>query len=166
MLFTGYENESDFKSRLGYDESYGGVKSILDCFISRDTDTLEESYGITEEQLGSFIYRDFNGNEVGLTQDDVITGVGRIEIDGDYDTTYTKYLSDLDAAEIRAIIKSIYWQQEEVYIALLDLHGYEVTENEDEQWVATNETDRWESEPFETEEEARENAIQDLCATL
>ncbi len=46
-------------------------------------------------------YTDSNGNEVGLpTEND---GTGRIEIDGDYDTTYCIHVEDLTEDEFDAI---------------------------------------------------------------
>lgn len=59
-----------------------------------------------EFQIGSFTeslflqddgtYTDCAGNSVGLTSEDVSSGIGRIELDGDYDTTYTLRLGDAD----------------------------------------------------------------------
>jgi hypothetical protein len=45
-----------------------------------------------------------NGNEVGLTMEEANSGIGRIDLDGDYDTTYTTYLEDISEKEIQAII--------------------------------------------------------------
>ena len=103
-LFVGYENESNFKNRLGWDTSYDGVKCILDCFTDRDLDTLEEAYGITETELGEYIYKDGNGNSVGLTEADEETGVGSINEDNEYDTTYTCLLKDCSEDELQLII--------------------------------------------------------------
>lgn len=41
-------------------------------------------------------FRDDSGNGVGLTTDEARTGIGCIDIDGDYDTTYTIRISDID----------------------------------------------------------------------
>lgn len=37
-----------------------------------------------------------NGSGVGLTTAEARTGIGRIDLDGEYDTTYTIFLRDLD----------------------------------------------------------------------
>lgn len=41
-------------------------------------------------------YIDEAGNPVGLTTEDVRNGIGCIDIDGEYNTTYTKHLGDID----------------------------------------------------------------------
>lgn len=46
------------------------------------------------ERDGKFY--DENGSFVGLTSIECESGVGRIELDGDYDTTYTLRLADID----------------------------------------------------------------------
>lgn len=67
-----------------------------------------------ERKIGSFIsdlfesdgvFTDCGGREVGLTQDDVDSGVGAIRIDFDYDTTYTKKVADLEENEINCILE-------------------------------------------------------------
>jgi hypothetical protein len=64
--------------------------------IDRFTDDLFMNEDETE-------YIDSNGNEVGLSVDN--DGTGRIDIDRDYDTTYCKYLDDLDENEMDAIMR-------------------------------------------------------------
>jgi len=53
--------------------------------------------------LGELCYADCGGNKVGLTYEEELTGVGRINIDGKYDTTYTRYLSDCNKEELELI---------------------------------------------------------------
>jgi len=45
-------------------------------------------------------YLNGNGEEVGLSEQDVASGVGVINIDNEYDTTYTVKIKDLDEAEL------------------------------------------------------------------
>lgn len=58
---------------------------------------------LSEDEL---VYVDSVGSEVGLTVEEAKTGIGRINIDGIYDTTYTKLLSDCDDKELEAIAKT------------------------------------------------------------
>jgi len=102
-LFCNFENENDFKKRVGFESSHENVKCILDCITYEDFDTLEENYGITKEMLGEKVYYSSNGRPVGLTEKDVEIGIGSIDEDGQYDTTYTTYLYDLSEGEIEAI---------------------------------------------------------------
>jgi hypothetical protein len=102
-LYPNFENEQNFKNRLGFDKSFDGNKCILDCFTDEDFETLNTLYGITEEMLGDKVYRASNGELVGLTQKDVESGVGCINIDNTYNTTYTTYLKDCSEVELQTI---------------------------------------------------------------
>lgn len=64
-----------------------------------------------EHQIGEFTsdliekdgeYYDDSMNSVGLTVEEEATGIGRIDIDGVYDTVYTKYLADIDYTDREA----------------------------------------------------------------
>ncbi|MBN2776829.1 MAG: hypothetical protein JXR36_04260 [Bacteroidales bacterium] len=57
------------------------------------------------DQLGEIRYYDGGGDDTELTQEEVNSGIGTINIDNDYDTTYTKYLCDCDEREINAILR-------------------------------------------------------------
>jgi hypothetical protein len=48
-------------------------------------------------------FLDGNGNSVGLTIQECENGIGTINIDGGYDTTYTCYLSDCSDEELEII---------------------------------------------------------------
>ena len=74
------------------------------------------------------------GNSVELTNEMVKSGVGRINFDNDFDTTYTTYLKDLSEEEIEAVIKADPWDVEYIKAALIELkmiESDEETENED-----------------------------------
>jgi len=114
-LFTRFEHQDKFHNRLGWDESFGGVKCIIDCLTDEDFETLETYYGISRDDLGELeYYCGASGNSVGLTQTDVASGVGVINIDYDYDTTYAKYLSDCDKDELELIRKYTGWKSNEL----------------------------------------------------
>jgi hypothetical protein len=51
------------------------------------------------------MYLDHNGNEV-LSMEDSLSGIGTINIDNDYDTTYTKSIDDCNEHEIELICQS------------------------------------------------------------
>jgi hypothetical protein len=114
-LYPDYENRADFKDRLGWDEEYEeGVKCILDYMTDRDLESLEKYYGITEDQLGEYGYFKGNGSHSGLYEKQVDSGIGRINIDNDYDTIYTAYLDECSDSEINAIIDSNVWNKEDL----------------------------------------------------
>ncbi len=117
-LSLKHENLTKFEKRVGYDISHEETPSIIDLIDNKNFELLEEAYGITEEMLGAEIFFDFNGNPVGLTDAEVDTGIGRIEQDGDFDTTYTKYLSDCTEAEIEAIRNSQEWSKDDLLAQL------------------------------------------------
>ena len=103
-LNAHFTNESNFKNRFGFDSTDGDQKCILDLITDRDFDQLEEKFGITEEMLGEEIYLDNGGNSVELTVAEAETGIGRINEDNQYDTTYTCLLSDCSEDELRLIL--------------------------------------------------------------
>lgn len=103
-LFIRHENLLDFKKRYGFDQTFNSdQKCISDLATEENYDELEELFGITAEMLGEIYYYDGSGSNVGLSEEDVDKGVGCIDIDGQYDTTYTCYLSDCNEEELRLI---------------------------------------------------------------
>jgi len=127
-LYPDYENRGDFKDRLGWDKSFYDIPCILDCMTDRDLETLEKFYGITEEQLGEYGYFKASGNHSGLYEKQVESGIGTINIDYDYDTTYTTYLDECSERELIAIIESDVWNKED----LLDEYAESLGFNEKE----------------------------------
>lgn len=65
---------------------------------------LEDALGI---EIGELVYFDSSGHNTGLSLKEAEQGIGRIEIDTDFDTTYTSYLKDCDQDEFK-IIESSY----------------------------------------------------------
>jgi len=127
-LFTKYENQDQFKNRFGFDDAGDNQKCILDLITDKNFEELEEKFGISEKDLGEEIYIDGNGNQVGLTVAEAGTGIGYIDIDADYNTTYTKHLSDCTNNEISAIIDSSEWNRTEILSEYADILGYNSTE--------------------------------------
>lgn len=106
-LFSRYENEYKFKSRYGFDSTNDkDQKCILDLITDEAFEELEEKFGITVEMLGEQRYYDAVGHDTGLTEAAVRSGIGRIEIDNDYDTTYTCYLANCNENELHAIVSA------------------------------------------------------------
>lgn len=104
-LYLDYSNKEDFKNRFGYHSTFDkDQRCILDLIFSGDFDELEEKFGIKKEQLGDAEYFDSGNNPVGLTEFDVWKGIGTINIDNQYDTTYTTYLKDIVESEAQAIL--------------------------------------------------------------
>jgi hypothetical protein len=111
-LFCRFENEHKFSGRYGFDNTYSDQKCILDLITDGEFDELEEKFGISKEMLGEETYYHQNSCSTGLTANEYETGIGRIEIDHDYDTTYTTYLENCNENEIQAIKDSSYWNKE------------------------------------------------------
>jgi hypothetical protein len=122
-LFGRYELQHNFSNRYGYEDTHDGQKCIIDLIQDYDFVELEDKFGITEEMLGEYTYYDGGGNTTDLTQSQVDSGIGTINIDYDFDTTYTKYLCDCSEKEIEAIKDSQYWNKEE----LINLIEHEIT---------------------------------------
>lgn len=77
---------------------------------------------------------DETGNSVELTNEMVKTGVGTINHDHAFDTTYTTYLKDLTENEIDAIMEAKPWDLEYIKEALIRLEMIEAeTQSDDEE---------------------------------
>lgn len=153
-LFLNFENEMEFKNRFGFDWTGTDQKCILDLITDLDFSELEEKFGITEKMLGEAIYSDGGGNPVGLTLEERESGIGTINIDEDYDTTYTCYINDCGEDELKLIIKDAPYN----LIELMEEAGYDnvdvwaafdmLTDMVDSSWFCFKEI---------TEEEAEED---------
>jgi hypothetical protein len=53
--------------------------------------------------LGNLVYVTDNGEVVGLTAEEESTGIGTVNIDNQYDTTFTCYLKDCSDAQLQLI---------------------------------------------------------------
>lgn len=103
-----------------------GFKDIQDC------DAFSNAFIIENDENGKPIpvEKQVLTNESGRVLMDakelksaLETGIGRLEIDGDYDTTYTTYAKDLDKEELRAMMnpgKGFYYLNTELHQALVE----------------------------------------------
>jgi hypothetical protein len=106
-LHTEFENQSDFKNRYGWDSTNDpDQRCILDLLTDEDFDELEEKFGISKEMLGEKMYCTSAGNYTGLSQKDVDSGVGTLNIDNEYDTTVSMYIEDCSEDELFLIKQS------------------------------------------------------------
>lgn len=114
-LFLTHEKENEAidtaKARIGeyiwdnmqLDGRNDMTSYCLDLITDEKYEDLEKIFGITSDDLGERVYKDCNGSQVGLTEREAMAGVGRINIDNDYNTTYTRYLSDCTHEELQLI---------------------------------------------------------------
>ena len=124
-LFTRFENQDKYKDRFGYDRTYGSdQKCILDLITDEEFEELELRFGITREDLGELMYYDGGGNGVSLRQKDVESGIGTINVDFQYDTTYTDYIENCTKVELEAIINSDIFGKDELIQKYFELKGY------------------------------------------
>ena len=109
-LFIGFENQRDVFKTIG---DRTNIRTQLNEVIDSDYDedlkaAFERRTGLN---LGDLVYMDCNNNPVGLTVAEAETGIGRINIDQDYDTTSTCKLSDCNEKEMQLIVDGDYMYQ-------------------------------------------------------
>jgi len=96
-LFLNYENQYDLfnkiKGRKNLEAKY------YECCDKDDF----IFFGKLGFKMGEKVYTDCNGNSVGLTEKECEIGVGCIDIDRQYDTTYCKYFEDCNERELALI---------------------------------------------------------------
>jgi hypothetical protein len=106
-LFTRVENIEEILKKveeLELEQDY--IKSLIE---EEKYDEVEKLTGI---KVGELIYITDTGNPVGLTVMEAETGIGKINIDHDYDTTYTKYLDEIDENELSCIKNTNEWNKD------------------------------------------------------
>lgn len=99
-LFLSFENVLEVGKKIKGKEN---LQAKFEKAIEGDAEAIAffERIGLG---LGEVIYTDCNGNPVGLTHSEEQTGVGCINMDNAYDTTYTCFLKDIDESEAQAIL--------------------------------------------------------------
>ena len=102
-LFVRFENEGKILKEIGNRQNL--IEKFYECRSSENFDFFEK-LGF---DLGQKIFVDGNDNEVGLSYEDYLSGIGIIDIDGAYDTVYTKLLSDLKESDIDLVRASDFW---------------------------------------------------------
>jgi len=116
VTFLGCKNIGDFTSDLNLAFSnamkvwkeIGNRENMQAAYIAiMDNDNDLELAGKFKSRtgldLGNLVYVTDNGEIVGLTAEDEATGVGSINIDNQYDTTFTCYLKDCSEAQLQLI---------------------------------------------------------------
>lgn len=96
-----------------------GHKTFLG--ISRIDEGADYNSLFPNEETGDFL--DCNGNSVGLTIEEAATGIGTIDLDGNYDSTYTKYITDISEEELDILLSEDHFLAESVIKELCDIHN-------------------------------------------
>lgn len=99
-LYDCYENQGELLKIINRRENLEA--KFYEC-CDNDDFTFFEKLGFN---LGEKVWFTDTGNAVGLTESEVEVGVGRIDIDGGYNTTYTCFLKDCDQNELQLILDS------------------------------------------------------------
>jgi len=108
----GRFNNSGHKTFIGEKR----IDAFVDDLFIRNRD--EDGRFMTPE------YVDFNGDPVGLTQKEADSGIGTINIDHAYDTTYACGISDLDEGEIEIICENDDYKSPELVSFLSEKTAY------------------------------------------
>ena len=101
-LFLSHENYHKIAKKF---RDHENLTSLLQQAEEGNKYAIErlEAWGF---DLGQELYVDCNGRHIGLTLQEEETGIGYINIDNEYDTTFTKLLSDCSEGELETIRKS------------------------------------------------------------
>jgi hypothetical protein len=122
-LFDRFQNENEILDKIDSTRRPLLHEKIENLISEKNFDALAK-FGITEEDLGEIeYYEGASGSIVGLTQTECESGVGRINIDNDYDTTYTCLIEDCNENELALIIEN---------------KNHCFTSNELDQWLIDN----------------------------
>lgn len=121
-LFINYENESEIHRKID------GRENIMTAFERLLYNRHDQEIKLNFEAktgliLGELTYTSNGENLTGLTLAGAETGIGKINIDNDYDTTYTCKLSNCDADELKLIYKSTYYMNSDVRDYVTELLG-------------------------------------------
>lgn len=117
-LFVIFEKEDDILSAIG--DRPNLIEKFEECKNKKDFSFFEK-LGLN---AGEQIYTDGN-KPVGLSVAEAESGVGRIDIDGEYNTTSTCLVSDLSDSDIEIIIKSDVFDREYVLNEYAKYCGFE-----------------------------------------
>jgi hypothetical protein len=123
-LFIGYENQGEISRKIGNRENLRGLYERALEFGS-DTSAKDRFERLTGLSFGEEVYYDGNGNEVGLTAAEEATGIGCINIDNEYNTTYTCRLEDCDENELQIIVETNNYVDSDVRAYAKDKLGIE-----------------------------------------
>jgi len=100
-LNIDFENYSDYLEKIG--DRPNLISLLQEAESNPEAEARLKNWGFN---LGEKIYVDAtNGRPVGLTLTEAASGVGAINLDNQYDTTYVIHLGDCDVNELTAIIE-------------------------------------------------------------
>lgn len=108
-LFLKWSNRIDVEAQISNDYSHNELESerLINLLYESYTDiNLVKELNDLGYNLGELEYFDECDNSVGLTATEAATGIGKIDIDGDYDTTYVKDISECNKQELMLIVNS------------------------------------------------------------
>lgn len=99
--FVNYENYYDLRKKFGARENLISLleKAAHDQDVEAQNRLIKWGFDLGEE-----IYTDANGNDLGLKVNN--NGVGRLEVDGEYNTTYVQKLEECSDEELLLIYES------------------------------------------------------------
>ena len=120
-LFLRHENAYNVFDKINGRPNLEGL--YYDATDWNNVESIErlKAFGL---DLGKKVWFDAVGNEVELTEEETNSGVGCINIDNDYDTTYTKYLEDCSEEEIDLIADSTEWNRDQLLVELAEIKGF------------------------------------------
>lgn len=108
--------------------SFVGFKPISKCADFETELFLRDEKGkcvddVAGRNPNKLHWTDSSGHDVGLTYEEYLSGIGTINIDGDYNTTYTLYAADLNEDELYAMVnpgQGFYYLDSELDKALVE----------------------------------------------
>lgn len=111
-LFVRFENESEIMSNLStlQERNKSDIQDAFTEAYNGDFDELNK-WGITEAMCGELSYADCNGNILCSYEHD---GTGILNIDGEYDTTYSQRVIDCNEQELKMIVEHG-WEHTDAY---------------------------------------------------
>jgi len=100
-LYLNFENQNDLFRKIKNHPNL--VEKYYECCDNEDFAWFENKLKF---KIGEQIFTNCNGDPVGLTVKEANAGIGCIDMDGGYDTTYTCMIKDLDEGEISILEES------------------------------------------------------------
>ena len=100
-LYVHPEHYVELSEKLSPDN-----RALLDeLYANDDINAIATQLGISVYELGEPYMFDFNSRKI-ISVKNYENGVGTLDIDGEYDTTYTKHLNECDSLELELIEKT------------------------------------------------------------
>lgn len=112
-LFVRYENQEAVLSLINERKN---LKELYYKAIQEDDKAALQKLKALKLDLGEQIYVTETGKPVGLSLEDEKTGIGTIDIDGEYDTIYTCKIEDCSDKELELIESSNQFKSSELSV--------------------------------------------------